>query len=268
MVEPSENEAGAVHVLRLAKITGKAHLLRAARHNLREIQTELGADGHIDAGRTYLNHVLAGPNKAAEVVDEAQRLIDAAGIKSLRHDCVWAVEMLITLPPETRIDWRGYFADSVSWVEEYTGCPILSATVHLDEDAPHLHVLVLPLIRGRMNGSQLMGYRSRLAATKRAHFEQVAKNYRLIPQRSTFTKGQRLFVARQAYEKLLSKPDVLQHPNIKTEIIRLLSADPSALKIELGIDLPADPPGKKLRTMAQIFTSKGKGPARRRSGEQ
>jgi hypothetical protein len=268
MSESPSIQAAAIHVLRLGKLNSKAHLLSAARHNLREIQAELGADSHIDPTRTHLNQVLAGPATANGVVELAQRLIDDAGIKTLRSDCVWAVEMLITLPPATAFDWRNYFVDSVRWAEEYTGCPILSAVAHLDEDAPHLHLLILPLVGGRMNGSRLVGYKSRIAATKRAHFEHVAKRYGLIAQRSSLTKGQRLLAARRAYAAFLSKPDILTHPNVKTELIRLLSADPSALLHDLGIEVHPTKPPKKLKKMAQIFTSKGKGATRRRQGEQ
>lgn len=267
MSHSQESIGTAVHVLRLGKVTGKVHLMQAARHNLREIQAELGADGHIDPTRTHLNEVLAGPSNAAQVVRIAEQQIERAGIKLLRRDCVWAVEMLFTLPAHTNIDWRNYFIDSLHWAGDYTACPVLSATVHLDEDAPHMHVLLLPLLQGRMNGSRVVGYKGRLAQTKRSHFEQVGIRYGLVAQRSCFTKGQRLFVARKAYETFVAAPDLLRRPNVKTEIIRLLSADPTALKIDLGIDLPVVTPKKKVRTMAQIFTSKGKGSTSRGSDE-
>jgi hypothetical protein len=41
----------------------------------------------------------------------------------------------------------------MEWLEDYLGCPIIIAVVHLDEVAPHLHVVVLASRRGRMMGS-------------------------------------------------------------------------------------------------------------------
>src|SRR5207245_6185490 len=55
-------------------------------------------------------------------------------------------------------------SDSLAWIEVYFAVPVLSAVVHVDEAAPHMHVLLLPLLNGRMQGSDLVGSRSRLRA--------------------------------------------------------------------------------------------------------
>ncbi len=81
------------HFLKLGKLTkGAGHVHSAARHNLREIQAELGAREHIDAGRSALNVVLAGEASAAGVSKYAKQLMADAGVIKLRKDCVRAVE--------------------------------------------------------------------------------------------------------------------------------------------------------------------------------
>lgn len=127
----------------VGKIRGKATLLAAARHNLREIQAELGADSHITPTKSHLNVVSRGGTTSSEVVALAEQLIRAAGIEKLRKDVVYAVEYIFSLPPDTNVNLHAYFNASLEWVASYTGCPILSAVTHLDEGAPHMHVLAL-----------------------------------------------------------------------------------------------------------------------------
>jgi Plasmid recombination enzyme len=47
----------------------------------------------------------------------------------------------------------------------FGSCRVLSADVHLDEPAPHMHVLLLPLCDGHMQGSAVVGGPSKLRAT-------------------------------------------------------------------------------------------------------
>src|SRR5450830_1057991 len=131
--------------LRIEKLTGKAIIKVAARHNHREILAELGAapGGHIDPARVVLNRVLRGCDTAAAVASQAKMLMDAAGVKTLRKDAVRALEIVFSLPPESSIDHDLFFNESVQWVDQHFAAPVISAIVHNDEAAPHCHVLLL-----------------------------------------------------------------------------------------------------------------------------
>jgi hypothetical protein len=165
--------------LRIKKLTGKAIIEVAARHNHREILAELGAspDGHIDPTRVELNCVLRGHSTAAAVASEAQSLMDAAGVKSLRKDAVRGLEIVFSLPLDSGIDHDRFFNDSVQWAGQYFAAPVISAIVHNDESAPHCHVLLLPLVDGRMIGSELVGGRAKLQALQ-ADMDWPAKRHR------------------------------------------------------------------------------------------
>lgn len=130
-------------------------LLQAARHNLREIQAELGASGHINAMRTRDNVVLHGPGTAEAVQTRASELLAAAAVDmaTKRRDHCQAVEVVFSLPPGTPVDPLAYFRRCLDWVAAAMGLPVLSAVVHLDEAAPHAHVLLLPLAKGVHVGS-------------------------------------------------------------------------------------------------------------------
>lgn len=132
-------------------------LLAAARHNLREIQKEMGAGGHIDAARVHLNEILAGPDTASGVVALAAQMMEDIGYKPARKDYAQAHEMLFTLGKRTPVCAGDYFA----WCLEFTRVRfgaggILSAVIHRDEEEEHLHILIAPIASGAYLGSALI----------------------------------------------------------------------------------------------------------------
>ena len=72
----------AAKTIGMSKVNGRkpCDLLTAARHNLREIQAEMGSVGRIDPGRSATNAILAGPTDAAQVQALAVSLLAAAGL--------------------------------------------------------------------------------------------------------------------------------------------------------------------------------------------
>lgn len=148
----------AVKSIGLSRLGGRKPqtLMDAARHNLREIQAEQGVDGRINAARTHLNRLLAGPGTAKEVQAMAVTLLGAAGVDSgtLRKDHAQAIEAVFSLPPGHAIDPGHYFAACLAWLRAALRLPVLLAVVHLDEGAPHMHALMLPVKDGEHVGSK------------------------------------------------------------------------------------------------------------------
>lgn len=134
-------------------------IVMAARHNMRASQNERGERANINPALSHLNRHLRGPSTPEMVAAVALSTMAAAGVAvdKLRKDYAQAVELLFSLPPDTQIDTGRYFVACVEWAERRFGAGhILSADVHHDETAPHCHVLVLPLVDGRMVGSALV----------------------------------------------------------------------------------------------------------------
>lgn len=226
--------------LRIKKLTGKAIVEVAARHNHREILAELGAapGGHINPARVGLNRVLRGPGTASAVASHARALMEDAGVKAMRKDAVLALEIIFSLPPNSSVDHDLFFNESVQWTEHYFAAPVISAIVHNDEAAPHCHVLLLPLVDGRMVGSDLMGGRAKLQAMQANFHEQV---------------GQRHGLARQAAQKRPSAAirklaidlafDVLKaNGGLSDDVLRTLLMphmnDPAPLLLALRLKMP------------------------------
>lgn len=139
-------------------IKRKPQTLRmAAKHNLREIQAEYGADyGKLDPTKSHLNEVLAGPKTASEIVNRNLQLFAATGKDpaKIRKDHVQASEHILSLAPGQ--EERGFFSLIVECFKGIYGAEnILSATVHRDQDQPHIHILVSPIEGGKYHGGKL-----------------------------------------------------------------------------------------------------------------
>ena len=247
---------------RIEKLKGQGRIVVAARHNRRAIQAEVGASANIDATRSHLNETLRGPETADEVAALAKKHMHEANVKPLRKDAVRCLELVFSLPPNHRVDDRAYFADCVTWaIKEFGGDQnILSADIHRDEAAPHCHVLILPLIEGCMVGSALVGDRKKLLALQSRFHTEVASRFgfKKAPDRLTG-------LTKQAAESaVLTKLKALADPVFRSAawaaVRDAIQRDPGSFILALGLEAPQKP--QKVRSMTQIFTSKGKGPAK------
>lgn len=164
------------YYLNVERRYGKQIVRVAADHNTREkvFDTE-----HIDPARTPDNLVLRGPPTAQAIARSATALLKAAGVGPLRKDAVTMLDALFCLPASSTLDPRTYFEACVAWAEQHFAVPVLSAIVHLDEGAPHCHVLLLPLCDGRMVGSSLYGNRAKLATRQADFYAAVAQPHGL-----------------------------------------------------------------------------------------
>lgn len=167
----------AAKTIGMSKVNGRkpCDLLTAARHNLREIQAELGSVGRIDPGRSATNAILAGPTEAAQVQALAVALLAAAGLNpaAMRRDHVQALEFVFSLPPKCGVDPAAYFTRCLDWLTGALPMPLLSAVSHADEVAPHLHVLLLPLADGVYAGGRPVE-RPKLLRLRESFFNVVA----------------------------------------------------------------------------------------------
>jgi hypothetical protein len=247
--------------LRLAKLSGAGKLLVAARHNLREIQAERGGAGSIDPARTELNFVLAGPAVAGEVEHLARVRMADAGVGELRKDAVRALELLFSLPVATSLDAHAYFIDCLEWVRGRFGgtANVLSAVVHLDEAAPHCHVLLLPLLDGRMQGSDMVGDKRKLAGHQQAFHEAVARKHGFAARPARLGRQ----AAEAASRAVIQHLQRLNDPALKSALWPAfkdaIDAAPQTYAATLGVTLP-EPKKRPMRSFTAIMTSPGRGP--------
>jgi hypothetical protein len=245
--------------LRIKKLKGGGIITVAARHNRRVIQAEVGASGSIDSTRSHLNETLQGPLTAADVGQRAKELIGAAGVVKPRKDAVMALEIVFSLPPGHRIDDRAFFSDSASWAGAYFGGAqnILSVDIHRDEGAPHCHVLLVPLLNNRLAGSDMVGNRQTLLAMQSHFHDAVSSRYGLSKAPARLSGTTKQAAASAVLQSLRETSDTALRSKVWATLREVIETDPGRFMLALGITL--DAPKKSLKTMAQIFTGKGKG---------
>jgi hypothetical protein len=163
-----------VKTISMSKCRGRkpSTLLDAARHNLREIHPERGAVNGIDPRRSKNNVILAGLAKAAEIQLLADELLGQVVGLRLKKDHVQAIETVFSVSNDFS-GYETYFRLCLSWVEKALGLPVLSASIHLDQRHPHLHVLQLPVRDGQhVGGSPIR--RKNLHYLRSKFFDEVA----------------------------------------------------------------------------------------------
>lgn len=237
-------------------------LLDSARHNRRKIQAELGARSHIATERTKLNQTIAGPSTPEEVVDLAVALMANADtdVTRLRKDYTQAYELLFSLPADTSIDTDVFFRHCLCWAEEKFGQGvILSADIHRDEAAPHLHVLLVPIVNGKYVGSKLIT-RQELSELRES-FAKLALSYGLREPLRRLHGAAR----EDAAQAVLAHLEATRDPLLQSALWFMVKSDitrtPARYAAKLGITLAEKKtPAKKLKSMAEVFTGKGKGP--------
>lgn len=251
--------------LRIKKLKGGGIIATAARHNKRVIQAEMGATGSIDPTRSFLNEALAGPSTAADVGQLAKDLMTAAGVTRLRKDAVMGLEIVFSLPPGHTIDDRAYFTDCSRWAGGYFGSAqnILSVDIHRDEAQHHCHILLLPLIDGRMDGGRMVGNKQKLIEMQKQFHLDVGVRYGLSKAPAKLSGASKQAAATAVLTKMRETGDKAMQSAAWATIRAMIENDPAQFLMALGIEQQA--PQKKRRTMAQIFTSKGKGSAKERN---
>ena len=247
--------------MRIKKLRGAGIITAAARHNRRVIQKEMGAGGSINPTQSHLNETLRGPPTADGVGQLAKDLMSAAGINKLRKDAVLGLEVVFSLAPGSEMDDRVYFSACEVWAAATFGGKqnILSVDIHRDEAAPHCHILILPLVSNRMNGSDMFGSRQRLLAMQKDFFDVVACRYGLRKAPRRLAGASKYAAAKVVLQRLRETSDAALKSIVWSTLRDAIEQDPAPFLVALGIEM--DVPTKKLRTIAQIFTSPGKGSA-------
>ena len=249
-------------LLGIGGINSLKQLRAAFRHNKREIQKELGARSHIDAQKIPLNYSLVESVSTDDLIHAVTEMIETyennVG-KRMRRDAVIAIEVLFSLPDSRPdINNRDYFNDCLIWSKtNLSPAEVLTADVHLDEATPHMHVIFLCVTPTKLVASKVKGDKRKYRERKEDFFHKVAQKYGLSLPPEKLLKADRVSLAKQVLSQVETSSDPMtRSPHY--QLIRLrIENDPVPFAVNLGIDIKTTP--KKLRTVAQIFTSTGKG---------
>lgn len=165
-------------VLRFSKLKSFSHISQASSHNDRSRDTP-----NADSDLSHLNRVLVGSGNAETDVREA---LDVAGIQKLRKNGVIAVEAVLSASPSffaedpQRLD--DWVDQSLAWLKKKHGENLVSACLHLDEQTPHIHAIIVPVDRSdrkkgppaRLNAARWFSGREKLSEAQTSYAEAVA----------------------------------------------------------------------------------------------
>lgn len=174
-------------ILRAAKLKTTVKIRSTSGHNLRRIEVE-NADPKRAAenlfarfdggGRVAWVRSADGLPNLDELVEQRVASIEARGGK-VRSNAVRAIELVLTASPEAfkqpDFDLAKWRNASLKWCgREFGNQNVVQAALHLDEQTPHLHVVVIPEAmmretRGRRPKSASKAAESRERPTLAAH---------------------------------------------------------------------------------------------------
>jgi len=114
-------------------------------HNLREFNSP---KKNIDSSRSRLNYTLWGCENFKETIQKRVDFVQAQQTRKIRKDCPTSLEYVISASKDffNGQDNREYFEFAMAYIRKRHGDQnIVSAVVHLDEETPHMHVVVVPV---------------------------------------------------------------------------------------------------------------------------
>lgn len=237
-------------------------LLPALRHNKRDLPER----GHIDPTRTHLNYALAptdtGANSAQAIDKYARkRLIDLD--ITPRKNAVLAIEAIFSLPASWHSrNNQAFFVACFEWIAGAIQGELLSFDVHLDESAPHAHALILPLIDGKLKGSEILGGKGNIYRLQRAFANTVGVAHGL-PMNKRLPHSERTELARAVLAHLNAQHDPAMQSQTWAIIQDTIKRNPQPFADLLGVVLHQPKPKRRQKSFVKIMTSKGKGQAKR-----
>lgn len=229
---------------------GVAHPYIALRHNLREIQAELGADSHIDPRRTRLNQTIYGHRNAKTCETLRNRILQRLGLIKPRKNAVHAIEIMVSIPPHANINQLGFFIAARDWIKANYGGLMIHAVIHNDEEAPHMHIIILPIVK-RLNGNRLKGNRIRFTQLQSEFYEQVSAPFGFDKPRpkSANTLKQ---TSQAIINEIEHKPYLWMQPEFQNTVKQAIRKNPIAFLKPVG--LLTHVPSRKVNEFVKIMT--------------
>lgn len=176
-------------------------------HDRREREPHSNPD--IDKKRSGQNYALVeSPNFRASIQDRLEILKSSKGV---RKDAVVMCQFLVTsdhgffqnLTPEKQ---KAFFQNALQFIgDRYGRENVLSATVHMDEKTPHMHVNLTPIRDGRLTAKEIFN-RSELTELQTAFHSSVGQAWGL--ERGQSREDKRRHLDTEAFKTKTQKEEL------------------------------------------------------------
>ena len=224
-------------VVRMQKM--KSHDLKGMQfHNQRERESKTNPD--IDKERTHKNYDLVNDgnidyNKRVKEIIESQK----TGTRKTRKDAVLVNELLVTSDKDffDRLDpaeQKRFFEESYKlFSERYGGQNIAYATVHMDEKTPHMHLGVVPMRDGKLQGKNVFNRQELLWLQDKfpEHMQKLGFDLERGEKGSTREHLETREFKKQTLEKEIDSLEKNLHEK-KNELLALNEKVPDEIKVQ------------------------------------
>lgn len=190
--------------MRFSKYKGP-EIGRIEAHNERTKET-YASNPDIDTSRTHLNTHLVFPPQHYRA--EAERQIREANCR-VRSDSIRLVEVLFSVSTgyfdgKSPEDIRAYYQRSLDFLcSQQDERTILSATIHMDEATPHMHVVFVPLTPDhRLSAKEILGNRKKLIQWQDRYYEYMAARYPDLSRGESAAQTKRQHMDMQEYKAM------------------------------------------------------------------
>mgnify|MGYP002631830048 FL=1 len=239
------------------KVEGKTGTLALADlHNRRKIPYEAKGLGHIDRTHTALNTELISLENDT-LIDAVFRTLreknfDFNASFNKRKDRGFAIEWIFSVSLGFEGDHQQLYADCINCLRSlYPNCPLVHAVIHYDENEPHMHVIMVPLVGNRLRASEVLSYKGAYRWRLQALHKILGNKYGLTLK--TSLKGAIKKRAAEAVIEALEKFDVRSSMgNIWPAIKSSIRNSPDGFLDPLGITLEQLVPDE-----ARVISQKG-----------
>lgn len=170
-------------ICRIQKIGSGANVIGIQIHNERQRKSS-NTNPDIDYNRSSDNYSIIPTNgKSYNTLADERIAQDYTVKKAIRKDAVKVCEVLFTSDNEffDKTNHKAYFKACYEWACTRFGKDnIISATVHMDENTPHMHIDFVPLTSdGRLSAKAVIGGKFDLQRMQDDFYEKIGKPFGL-----------------------------------------------------------------------------------------
>ena len=181
---------GRYAILRFGKIKTQAHFDQIDAELDRELTGVLNGDGTRSRNwvesRSHLNLDLLETPLLEQAKSTYARVIERIGDQPIRKNAVLGVEMFMGFSPgmSEHLDIHDWARQQIAWVEKTFGRDsLIKAVLHLDEETPHIHAIIVPFCGQtktgipKLNCRGLIGDRGSKKAGRIGQLEKLQDSY-------------------------------------------------------------------------------------------
>ena len=173
-------------------------------HNERK-KEQYKSNPDIDTDRTANNYHLVHPQH--KYYAEVMQRVEAAKCQ-MRKDSVMIVETLITASPEFMSalpvkEQREYFERALSFIQKEVGEDnVFTATVHMDERNPHMHICFVPITpEKRLSAKTMLGNQKKLSEWQIKYHEHMSERWSELERGVSAMESHRKHIPVWQYKK-------------------------------------------------------------------